>query len=152
MNIRFPYKSPVPALSPSKFYVALEDNGVPKFSPNPKPHATRDAALMEAERLAKAHPGLTFGVYERNLSSVNERRIERHFTAEQLATVAPVGVYRDTRDLSWTSSTRIVVNKLFGHKAFYVDSTLGRFEPLNPDAWRGVKFEKSDEKLGFIKT
>lgn len=53
-----------PTLAAVSYYVALVENGVPKFSENPKAHASNGLAMAEAQRLANLHPGKLFKVYK----------------------------------------------------------------------------------------
>jgi hypothetical protein len=47
-----------------QFVIAVIENGIPKFSSNPKVHTTKDSAIAEVQRLATENPNKHFGYFE----------------------------------------------------------------------------------------
>ena len=66
-------KSPV--LSGGRWFVALVENGIPKFSSSPVGHQDETYAKAEAARLAREHSGKKFGVFHMVTSCVASKEI-----------------------------------------------------------------------------
>lgn len=68
-------KSPVLLLSGGRWFVALVENGIPKFSSSPVGHQDETYAKAEAARLAREHSGKKFGVFHMVTSCVASKEI-----------------------------------------------------------------------------
>lgn len=68
-------KQKSPAFSGGRWFVALVENGIPKFSSTPVGHHDGTYAKTEAARLARAHPGEKFGVFHMVTSCVVSKEI-----------------------------------------------------------------------------
>ena len=66
-------KSPV--FPGGRWFVALVENGIPKFSSSPVGHKDEASAKMEASRLAREHSGKKFGVFHMVTSCVASKEI-----------------------------------------------------------------------------
>ena len=66
-------KSPV--FSGGRWFVALVENGIPRFSSSPVGHKDEASAKMEASRLARVHNGKKFGVFHMVTSCVASTEI-----------------------------------------------------------------------------
>ena len=66
-------KSPV--FSGGRWFVALVENGIPRFSSSPVGHKDEASAKMEASRLAREHIGMKFGVFHMVTSCVVSKEI-----------------------------------------------------------------------------
>ena len=64
-----------PASSGGRWFVALVENGIPKFSSSPVGHKDEASAKMEASRLAREHNGKKFGVFHMVTSCVASKEI-----------------------------------------------------------------------------
>ena len=64
-----------PASSGGRWFVALVENGIPKFSSSPVGHKDEASAKMEASRLAREHNGEKFGVFYMVTSCVASKEI-----------------------------------------------------------------------------
>ena len=65
-------KSTVPG---GRWFVALIENGIPKFSSSPVGHKDEASAKTEASRLAREHNGKKFGVFHMVTSCVVSKEI-----------------------------------------------------------------------------
>lgn len=52
-----------PTVPGGRWFVALIEDGIPKFSETPVEHASESVAKIEASRLARNFPGTKFGVF-----------------------------------------------------------------------------------------
>lgn len=64
-----------PAVPGGRWFVALIENGIPKFSSSPVGHKDEASAKMEASRLAREHNGKKFGVFHMVTSCVVSKEI-----------------------------------------------------------------------------
>ena len=64
-----------PAVPGGRWFVALIENGIPKFSSSPVGHKDEASAKMEASRLAREHSGKKFGVFHMVTSCVASKEI-----------------------------------------------------------------------------
>lgn len=64
-----------PAVPGGRWFVALIENGIPKFSSFPVGHEDEDSAKNEASRLAREHNGNKFGVFHMVTSCVMSKEI-----------------------------------------------------------------------------
>lgn len=64
-----------PTVHGSRWFVALIENGIPKFSSSPVGHKDEASAKMEASRLAREHSGKKFGVFHLVTSCVASKEI-----------------------------------------------------------------------------
>ena len=64
-----------PTVPGGRWFVALIENGIPKFSSSPVGHKDEASAKMEASRLAREHNGKKFGVFHMVTSCVVSKEI-----------------------------------------------------------------------------
>ena len=64
-----------PTIPGGRWFVALVENGIPKFSSSPVGHEDEASAKMEASRLAREHNGKKFGVFHMVTSCVVSKEI-----------------------------------------------------------------------------
>ena len=64
-----------PTVPSGRWFVALIENGIPKFSSSPVGHEDEASAKMEASRLAREHNGKKFGVFHMVTSCVASKEI-----------------------------------------------------------------------------
>ena len=64
-----------PAAPGGRWFVALIETGIPKFSSSPIGHKDEASAKMEASRLAREHNGEKFGVFHMVTSCVASKEI-----------------------------------------------------------------------------
>ena len=64
-----------PTVPGGRWFVALIENGIPKFSSSPVGHKDEASAKMEASRLAREHSGKKFGVFHMVTSCVASKEI-----------------------------------------------------------------------------
>ncbi len=64
-----------PTVPGGRWFVALIENGIPKFSSSPVGHKDEASAKMEASRLAREHNGKKFGVFHMVTSCVASKEI-----------------------------------------------------------------------------
>ena len=64
-----------PAAPGGRWFVALIETGIPKFSSSPVGHKDEASAKMEASRLAREHNGKKFGVFHMVTSCVASKEI-----------------------------------------------------------------------------
>ena len=64
-----------PTVPGGRWFVALIENGIPKFSSSPVGHKDEASAKMEASRLAREHNGEKFGVFHMVTSCVASTEI-----------------------------------------------------------------------------
>lgn len=119
-------------------FVALVEHGIPKFSSEPVPHATRKAAIDEVERLAKAHPGQQFAAFRMDSMLVSTPK-ERIYTGAELLKDAPEGTYiRSTA----SSHTRFLVMENNGNRVALFISRSDHVSPLNGMYWNHDTFKR----------
>lgn len=132
---------------PARWYVALIEDGVPKFSDRPAEHLTPDAARKEANRLAALHPGKAFSVFLKSgLDSVAEK--PARLTYGQLKTAQP-GVYKpfNPSGEAYSSFMKVLVMRhpCQENTLLYleepVDKGPWRIEPLDTTSWKKDLFE-----------
>lgn len=119
-----------------RIFIALVEDGVPKFSDNPVPHATRKAAEAEIDRLAKAHPGKKFAIFRMDSTLVSTKPTT--FKGSDLFKDAPAGEYRHT---SPSYKPRFVVMEHDGNRVVLLISTGGHVAPLSPSSWASDTFK-----------
>lgn len=152
-------------------FVALVEDGIPKFAKNPVRHATNEAALKEANRLAAKYPGQLFQVFgPRVKAKIIVRPGEDAYTnltayvepkppgvsGKELISSAPEGVYRNlVRRFSDQSLFFVLVNDgnrcvMFQHSE---NSPLEALHPLNwnEDRFEQVKFPGIKVQLTAVK-
>lgn len=64
-----------PTVPGGRWFVALIENGIPKFSSSPVGHKDEASAKKEASRLAREHSGKKFGVFHMVTSCVASKEI-----------------------------------------------------------------------------
>lgn len=64
-----------PTVPVGRWFVALIENGIPKFSSSPVGHKDEASAKTEASRLAREHNGKKFGVFHMVTSCVVSKEI-----------------------------------------------------------------------------
>ena len=64
-----------PTVPGGRWFVALIETGIPKFSSSPVGHKDEASAKMEASRLAREHNGKKFGVFHMVTSCVASKEI-----------------------------------------------------------------------------
>lgn len=64
-----------PTVPGGRWFVALIENGIPKFSSSPVGHKDEASAKREASRLAREHNGKKFGVFHMVTSCVVSKEI-----------------------------------------------------------------------------
>lgn len=141
------------AVRTSAWLVALEENGVPKFSSNPVAHETYEAASTEAQRLAKLHPGQSFGIYSRPHSAFKQMvftapKPRKVFTGKELQDgTAPEGRYKTTG--IGRSATFIVMKNGSATVVLFLDSH-GTLEPMHPQHWNTNSFELVNPNVAMV--
>lgn len=130
--------------APIQWYVALIEDGVPKFSTSPVAHLTPAGARAEADRLAAAHPGQAFGIFgQHDLLSKAKKPLKLSY--EDLKTAKP-GVYNpfNRRLEAYPAFMRVLV---LGHPGqqntllFLEGTDELRIEPLDASSWKHDLFE-----------
>jgi hypothetical protein len=122
-----------------KYYVALVEGGVPKFSDSPVAHNTRREARIEAERLAALHPGQAFDTFAASSigpSKVPPKPVEPTYSLDELYSTAPNGTYEAIGGVS--PETRIIIMGRAGVARAVMFHFGHLFESLNKVYWAGL--------------
>lgn len=117
-------------------FIALVEDGIPKFSESPVPHATRKSAADELERLARAHPGKQFAIFVMNSTLVSTKPTV--FKGSDLFKDAPVGEYQTTNR---AYKSRFVVMENDGNRVVLFIGTGGHLSPMSPSGWATDTFK-----------